>query len=413
MGGLENVSLGRFHGLIGMLILLLIGLAMSNNRRKIDWRPIVFGLALQLVFGFVVLRTDFGRWLFTQGDLLASKLLGFSNAGTSLLLTPFSESEVPPLLKNLVFYTLPTVIFFSALTSLLYHLGIMQLVVKAFAWIMLRTMGTSGAESLSCSADIFVGSTEAPLLVRPFLATMTKSELLAIMSAGYATIAGGVMMVYIAMLQKDIPDIAGHLLTASVMNAPAALVFAKLIYPEEGEPVTRGTLKVPIERTSVNVFEAIANGASDGLKLTANIAAMLLAFTALVAMANAGLGLAGLSFEYLLGIPFRPIAWAMGATGSDTAALATLLGKKTALNEFLAYQDMTKIVGQMSPRTAIIASYALCGFANFASIGIQIGGLGTLAPERKRDVAELSLRAMIAGGMASCLSGCLAGILVG
>ena len=413
MGGLENVSLGRFHGLIGVALLLLVGFAMSNNRRRIDWRPIVLGLALQLVFGILTLRTDAGKWLFHRGDELSKQLLAFSDSGTSLLLASHVDGKVSSVLENLAFRTLPTVIFFSALTSLLYHLGIMQLVVKAFAWVMVRTMGTSGAESLSCSADIFVGSTEAPLLVRPFLPTMTKSELLAIMSAGYATIAGGVMMVYIAMLQNDIPDIAGHLLTASVMNAPAALVFAKLIYPEEGEPVTRGTLQVPIERTNVNIFEAIANGASDGLKLTANIAAMLLAFTALVAMANAALGLAGLSFEFLLGIPFRPIAWALGATGEDTQVLATLLGKKTALNEFLAYQDMTKVVGQISPKTAIIASYALCGFANFASIGIQIGGLGTLAPERKRDVAELSLRAMIAGGMASCLSGAVAGMLVG
>lgn len=413
MGGLENVSLGRFHGLIGVVVLLLIGFAMSNNRRRIDWRPVVLGLVLQLLFGIITLRTETGRWLFTQGDQLATKLLGFSDAGTSLLLTPFSEGKVPPLLENLAFRTLPTVIFFSALTSLLYHLGIMQFVVRVFAWIMVRTMGTSGAESLSCSADIFVGQTEAPLLVKPFLPTMTRSELMAVMAAGYATIAGGVMMVYISFLKDRIPGIAGHLLTASVMNAPAAFVFAKLIYPEEGEPVTRGSLTIPVERTSVNVFEAIANGATDGLKLTANIAAMLLAFTAIVAMTNSFLGLANLSLEWLMGLPFRPIAWAMGATGEDTEVLANLLGKKTALNEFLAYQGMPDLMDRITPRTAIIASYALCGFANFASIGVQIGGLGTLAPERKRDVAELSVRAMIAGAMASCLSGAIAGILVG
>ena len=413
MGGLEEFSLGRFHGLIGVALLLAIAVALSNNRRRIDWRTVLLGLGLQVIFGLLTLRTRTGQWLFEGGDRLAQQLLAFSDSGTSLLLLSHVDHKVSSSLENLAFRTLPTVIFFSALTSLLYHLGIMQLVVRAFAWVMVRTMGTSGAESLSCAADIFVGSTEAPLLVRPFLPTMTRSELMAIMSAGYATIAGGVMMVYIAMLKDQVPGIAGHLLTASVMSAPAALAFAKLIYPEDGQPVTRGTLTVPIERTSVNMFEAIANGATDGLKLTANIAAMLLAFTALVAMANAALSYAGLSLEQLFGIPFRPIAWALGATGGDTTVLADLLGKKTALNEFLAYQDMQKVVEKISPRTAIIASYALCGFANFASIGIQIGGLGSLAPERKRDVADLSLRAMTAGAMASCLSGCVAGMLVG
>lgn len=412
MSGFETVDFGRYHGLIGFVALLFVGLAVSNNRRKIDWRPVVWGLVLQFGFALVTLKTEQGKWLFSRADELARQLLAFADSGTTLLLASHVDGQVSATLENLAFRTLPTVIFFSALTSLLYHLGIMQLIVKVFAWTMVRTMGTSGAESLSCSADIFVGQTEAPLLVKPYLATMTRSELVAIMAAGYGTIAGGVMMVYIALL-KDVPGIAGHMLTASVMNAPAALVFAKLMYPEDGEPVTRGTLHVPIEKQTINVFEAVAAGASDGLKLTANIAAMLLAFTALVAMLNAGLQLTGLSLDQILGIPFRPLAWAMGATGSDTTVLANLLGKKTALNEFLAYRDMQGVVGQISPRTAIIASYALCGFANFASIGVQIGGLSAMCPERRKDVSELSLRSMAAGAMASCLSGCLAGVLVG
>jgi CNT family concentrative nucleoside transporter len=412
MGGLEQVHFGRFHGLIGVVFLLLIGYALSNNRRRIDWRPVLQGLMLQVLFAILILKTQVGSWLFTQGDRLAQNLLAFSDAGTDLLLRSHVDGEVSSSLINLAFRTLPTVIFFSALTSLLYHLGIMQLIVKAFAWVMVRTMGTSGAESLSCAADIFVGQTEAPLLIKPFLPTMTRSELMAIMTAGFATIAGGVMMVYISML-GDIPNIAGHLLTASVMNAPAALVFAKLMYPEVEEPLTRGQLQVPVVQSSVNLFEAIANGATDGLKLTANIAAMLLAFTALVQMCNAGLSYFNVSLESLLGIPFRPIAWAMGATGQDTEVVARLLGKKTALNEFLAYRDMQGLVGTMSKKSAIIASYALCGFANFASMGVQIGGLGALAPERKSVVAELALRSMWAGAMASCLSGCLAGILIG
>jgi CNT family concentrative nucleoside transporter len=297
--------------------------------------------------------------------------------------------------------------------SVLYHLGIIQFVVKWIAKAMQKTMGTSGSETLSVSANIFVGQTEAPLMVRPFISKMTHSELMAVMVGGFATVAGGVLAIYVKWL-TDIPGIAGHLLAASVMSAPAALVIAKIIYPETEDSETMGDLKIEVERTSSNAMEALGNGASDGLKLAANVAAMLVAFISIVAMVNYLLGFAGTSIDQILGLIFQPLAWTMGVPWEESALMGTLMGKKIAFTELIAYGDLKGIMasGQISERTAIIASYALCGFANFGSIGIQLGGIGAMAPERKKDLAALVSKAMIGGALASWLTATVAGILI-
>jgi CNT family concentrative nucleoside transporter len=331
-----------------------------------------------------------------------------------LRLRPLDGHTIAPMLRNLAFVILPTVIFFAALLSALYHLGIMQRLVQAFAWIMQKTMGTSGAESLSVAADIFVGQTEAPLVVRPYLARMTKSELMTVMCGGFATIAGGVMAVYVKLLKPTVPDIAGHLMAASVMSAPAAIVISKIMFPQDEPPETSGLVPVNIDRPARNVLEAVGDGATDGLKLAFNIGAMLIAMVALVAMINAGLEFLGTSLQELMGYVLRPIAWAIGISWDEADTVGTLLGEKIALTELIAYAHMAELDGSaaLSRRSAVIASYALCGFANFASIGVQIGGLGALAPERKRDVAEIAFKAMIAGAMATCMTAAIAGMLI-
>jgi CNT family concentrative nucleoside transporter len=314
---------------------------------------------------------------------------------------------------NFAIRVLPTVIFFSALVSLLYYLGIMQRIVKVIAWGVQKTMKTSGSETLSVAASIFVGQTEAPLLVKPFIKTMTRSELMTIMVGGFATIAGGVMALYVKMLE-DIPGIAGHLMAASIMNAPAALIIAKIMYPETEESETKNSLDISVERTAGNVVEAVGEGAIDGVRLAANIAAMLIAIVALIAMLDGVLGYFNTSFSGLLGIVLRPVAWAMGVPWSEAGIVGGLMGEKIALTELIAYADLQKVLGenQLSERSAIIASYALCGFANFASIGIQLGGIGGIAPERKKDIAQLATKAMLGGAIASNLTACIAGILI-
>jgi CNT family concentrative nucleoside transporter len=317
---------------------------------------------------------------------------------------------------------LPTIIFFSSLMSVLYYLGIMQRVVQAMAWLFQRLLGTSGAETLSATGNIFVGQTEAPLLIKPFVGAMTLSELNTVMVGGFATIAGGVMAAYVGMLSPYFPDIAGHLLTASVMNAPAGLLISKMLVPEVGQPVTRGTVKVEIEKTERNVIEAAAAGAGQGLQLALNVGAMLLAFIALVALLNYGVaglgglvGLEDLSLERILGWVLAPLAWLMGVPWSDAGTVGSLVGIKTVLNEFVAYLQLAGILGAggegLEPRSAVIATYALLGFANFSSIAIQIGGIGGLAPERRGDLARLGLKAMIGGNLAAFMSASLAGML--
>ena len=401
-------------GLLGIIVLLTIAIAMSNNRKGINFRIIGWGLGLQLIFALFILKTPIGKPLFGFLDKAISKLISFSDAGGDFLFTSFVPNVgFHTALINFAFRALPTIIFFSALMSVMYHLGIIQFVVKWIAKAMQKTMGTSGSETLSVSANIFVGQTEAPLMVRPFIGKMTQSELMVVMVGGFATVAGGVLAIYVKWL-TDIPGIAGHLLAASVMSAPAALVIAKIIYPETEDSETMGDLKIEVEKTSSNAMEALGNGATDGLKLAANVAAMLLAFISIVAMINYMLGFANTSIDQILGLIFQPLAWTMGVPWEESAMMGTLMGKKIAFTELIAYGDLKGIMasGQISERTAIIASYALCGFANFGSIGIQLGGIGAIAPERKKDLAKLVTKAMVGGALASWLTATVAGILI-
>jgi CNT family concentrative nucleoside transporter len=333
------------------------------------------------------------------------------------------------------FNVLPTIVFFSSLMTMLYYFGVMQAVVKGIAWVMMRTMGTSGAETLSAAGNIFLGQTEAPLLIKPYVAGMTMSELMAVMTGGFATVAGGVMAAFVGMLIFYFPDIAGHLMAASVMSAPAALVFAKIMYPETEEPATRGSLKVAVEKIDANVIDAAARGAGEGLHLAMNVGAMLLAFIALIALLNALIGWIGgvtnltdvfqsigwlgpaqaLSLDSILGWIFAPLAWLMGVPWADAPEIGSLLGMKTAVNEFFAYLQLSAMLAgdnTLSPRSVVIATYALCGFANFSSIAIQIGGIGGIAPSRRSDLARIGLRAMVAGSLAAFMTATIAGILI-
>lgn len=412
----------RFISMLGMLAMLGIAYAMSYDRRRFPWRVVLWGTALQLFFAFFILGTEAGKVVFQwTGDKVAA-FLNFTRYGTEFLFGNLVKPEYQNTFGfQFAFAVLPTIIYFSAVMSILYHLGVMQKIVQGIAVAMSKTMGTSGAESLSCSANIFVGQTEAPLLIRPFVAKATNSELMAIMCGGFATIAGGVMAGYILM---GIP--ASHILAASVMSAPAALVMAKIILPESGEPETRGRVKVPPEKVAGDVIEAAAIGAADGLKLALNVGAMLLAFIALIAVINAGMGvihqaLAAIGFPYfpgelriLFGWIFSPLAWLMGVPWQDCMAFGNLLGTKISINEFIAYKDLAELIksGGMSERANVIATYALCGFANFSSIAIQIGGIGGMAPERRSDLAKLGLRAMFGGALASWMTAAIAGMLI-
>ncbi len=404
----------RMTGFLGIILLLTIALGLSNNRSKINLRLIGWGLGLQWLFAICILKTPFGKPVFGFFDKVINKIISFSDAGGDFLFKSF----VPDIgfhvgLINFAFRALPTIIFFSSIMAFLYHLGIIQIIVKWIARIMQKSMGTSGSETLSVSANIFVGQTEAPLIVRPFIQNMTKSELMAVMTGGFATVAGGVLAIYVKWL-SDIPGIAGHLLAASVMSAPAALVVAKIIYPETESSETKGDLKVHIEKTSSNSMEALGNGATDGLKLAANVAAMLIAFVSIVAMFNYLLHFAGTSLESILGFVFKPLAWTMGVPWNEASSMGILMGKKIVFTELIAYGDLKSLLssGEISSRTAIIASYALCGFANFGSIGIQLGGIGGMAPNRKKDLASLVTKAMIGGALASWLTATIAGILI-
>ena len=428
----------RFRGVLGYVLILGIAFAMSRKRKLIRWRPVAWGLALQLIFATIVLNPMVGDFFFTVVDKGVKTLLSFSEKGTAFVLKSFVDYQVDlvtpkgvlagtkavlsgkdmigPATHNLAFWVLPTVIFFSALITVLYHLGIMQIIVKGIARLMVYAMGTSGSETLSCTANIFVGQTEAPLMVRPFVDRMTQSELMAVMTGGFATVAGGVLALYVSIL-KDVPGIAGHLVTASIMAAPCALAMSKLMLPETEESATGGSVKLEIPKSDSNVIEAAARGASDGMKLVLNITAMLIAFVGLVAMLDAFLGIAGLSISMILGWLFRPLAWTMGVPWDEAKTVGELLGVKLVLTELLAYQQLqgklTGVVAVLSKRSAVISSYALCGFANVASIGIQIGGIGGMAPRRRGDLARLGLFAMAAGALVSCLSGTIAGMFTG
>lgn len=402
-----------FTGILGIFVLLAIAFAMSNNRSAIDKRLVVWGLLLQLTFALFILKTPIGQPFFASVDTVVKKLLSFSDAGSDFLFKSFGTGVVEGPLMNFAFRVLPTIIFFSSLMAVMYHLGIMQFIIKWIAKAMQKTLRTSGSETLSVSANIFVGQTEAPLMVRPFVQKMTQSELMAVMVGGFATVAGGVLAIYVKMLQ-DVPNIAGHLMAASIMSAPAALVIAKIIYPETETSETSGSVNVHVEKLDDNMMEATARGASDGLKLAANVGAMLVAFVALIAMINYLLGLFGLSLQEIFGWVFKPLAWTMGIPWAEAGTMGTLMGEKLVLTELIAYGDLTELrtAGAISDRTAIIASYALCGFANFASIGIQLGGIGGIAPNRRKQLSKLGLKAMIGGALASWLTATLAGLLI-
>jgi len=404
----------HLQGLIGMILLLGIAFILSNNRRQINYRIVGWGLSLQFIFGILILKTPLGKPLFGFFDKVITKLISFSDSGSDFLF----KSLVPGVgyheaMVNFAFRALPTIIFFSSLMTVLYHFGVIQFIVKWISRIMQKSMGTSGSETLSVAANIFVGQTEAPLMIRPFIRSMTQSELMAVMTGGFATVAGGVLALYVIWL-KDIPGIAGHLLAASVMSAPAAMVVAKIIYPETDLSETSGDLNIIIEKPDSNTMEALGRGATEGLKLAANVAAMLVAFVALIAMVNYLLTFADTSIQGILGFIFQPLAWAMGIPWEEAQMVGVLMGEKITLTELIAYSDLRdlRLEQAISDRTAIIASYALCGFANFASIGIQLGGIGGIAPERRKDLASLALKAMLGGALASWMTASIAGILI-
>jgi CNT family concentrative nucleoside transporter len=400
----------RWISILGMLAMLGIAWGLSSNRRAIRWRPVAVGSALQIVFALFILRTEIGRRIFDAAGRVVNRFLDFTDAGASFV---FGDNFRD---FYFAFKVLPTIVFFSSFIAILYYFGVLQKIVELFARLMMRTMGTSGAESLSASANIFVGQTEAPLLIRPFVGAMTQSELMAVMTGGFATVAGGVMAAYVGMGVE-----AKHLLAASVMSAPAALVMAKLMFPETEPSKTAGHVAIEVERPWANAIDAAASGAADGLKLALNVGAMLIAFVALIALLDWPLGALGsaigfpeLSLKWILGLLGRPLAWLMGVPWAETQNVGTLIGIKTALNEFVAYLEMQKMIagGQLSERATVIATYALCGFSNFSSIAIQIGGIGGMAPERKSDLARLGLRAMVAGSLACFQTATIAGILL-
>ena len=406
--------MGSLLGILGLFTLLSIALLLSENRSAINIKTVLYGLIFQLIFALFILKTPFGAPIFSFLDKSINILIGFSSSGSDFLFKSYIDGVgFHPGLINFAFSTLPTIIFFSSLVAVLYHFGILQAIIKFIARRMQLTLGTSGSETLSVAGNIFLGQTESPLMVRPFVSKMTKSELMAVMTGGFATVSGGVLAIYVSWL-TDIQGIAGHLLAASVMSAPAALVVAKIIYPETEESQTIGDVNVNIEQTNINAMEALSNGATDGLKLAANIAAMLIAFISFVAMVNYFLSFGGTSMEEIFGIIFRPLAWTMGVPWNEAQLVGMLMGKKIVLTELVAYGDLQNLIrdGMISERSAIISTYALCGFSNFASIGIQLGGIGAMAPERKKDLAKLVTKAMLGGAIASWLTATIAGLLL-
>ena len=408
----------NYIGILGIIVLLGIAFLLSNNKTLINKNIIFWGLVLQVSFAIIILKTSFGKTLFFYFNILIVKLISFADAGSDFLFTSFiPEVGYDQALINFAFRTLPVIIFFSSLIAATYHIGIIQIIIKNIANVMEKTMKTSGAETLSISANIFVGQTEAPILIRPYISKMTNSELMAIMTGGFATVAGGVMAAYVLML-NNIPGIAGHLMAASIMSAPAALVIAKIIYPETETPETsKDDIKLAEVSDESNFLEALGNGASEGMKLALNIAAMLIAFLSVIALLNWLLSLIPfgstvLTIELILGYLFMPLAFLMGAPWSEAHILGSLMGQKLVLTEFIAYQNLANLSNVISVKTSTIAAYALCGFANFASIGIQLGGIGAIAPERKKDLAKVVTKAMIGGALASWLTATIAGLLM-
>ncbi len=406
--------------LVGAIVILGMAFAFSTDRRAIDLRTVVWGLLLQVVFALVVLKTTAGQRVFsTLGDGI-NRLLGFAGVGSAFVFGPLGDSSVWTRAMNgalgpegarygviFAFQVLPTIIFIAALFAILYYFGVMQVVVRAFAVVMNKVMKASGAESLNVAASIFMGQTEAPLTIRPYLPEMTRSELMTVMTSGMAHISGGIMAAYILFGIE-----AKHLLTAVIMTAPGTIMIAKMLVPETEVPKTMGTVRLQVERTDVNVIDAAGRGTSEGLHLALNVGAMLISFLALVAMINALLGLANTSLQQIFGWVFAPIAWSMGVPWRDAPTIGNLLGTRMALNEFVAYSQLGPLKASLDPKSFTIATFALCGFANFSSIGIQIGGIGALAPNRRHDLARLGLRAMFAGTLANFMTATIAGFLL-
>jgi CNT family concentrative nucleoside transporter len=407
--------MGRFTGLLGLVVILGVAYLLSSHRRAIRPRILMWGLGLQFLFAVLVLRTDFGK-VFQAIGAGVNAMLEYAEVGSQFLFGPLGVKS-GPYGVIFAFQVLPIVIFIASFFSILYYLGVMQFIVRWMAVGMQKTMGASGAESLNVAASIFMGQTEAPLTIKPFIAGMTQSELFTIMASGMAHVSGAVMAAYVKVAHVEIQ----HLLTAVIMTAPATIMLSKIVMPEVGEPVTAGKVEIKVEKTAVNVIDAAAQGAGDGLHLALNIGAMLIAFLALIAMVNGilgwvhtlpGMGWLPASLQQIFGVLFAPVAWLMGVSWKDATAIGNLLGTRLVLNEFVAFLELAPLKEQLDPRSFTIATYALCGFANFSSIAIQIGGIGALAPSRKSDLARLGLKAVAVGSMANYMSACIAGILV-
>ena len=404
----------RLTSALGLFVMISIAWLCSSDRRHVPWRTVVTGTAIQFLLGLLLLRTDPGRAFFVGMNDAVNALLGYTQAGAGFVFGALTGVGF-----SFVVNVLPVVIFMGAIFSILHHLRLVEPVVRFLGHALARTMGTSGAESLSAVANIFLGMIEAPLLVKPYLERMTQSELFCVMTVGMAGIAGSVLLVYVQMLGGG--EYAGHLVTASLLSAPAGILIAKVMVPERVEAVTGGGLHAEVARPGRNLIDAAALGAMDGLRLVAYVGAMLLAFVSLIAMLNDGItgmghlvGIEGLTMQKLLGWGLCPLAWVMGVPWTDAVPVGSLLGVKTVLNEFIAYDGLGKMIrdGVLAPRSAVIASYALCGFANFGSLAILLGGMGGMAPSRRADIARLGLRSIVSGSLASFMTGCIAGILL-
>ena len=411
----------KLVSLLGLVVFVAIAWAISSNRKLFPWRAVIWGLGLQFVFGLVILKTGPGAAAFDFFQRGVKKLIGFADNGSQMVFGPLANTHLlseklgPENSFIFVITVAGTIILVAAISSLLYHYGILQIIVRGTAWVMQRLMRTSGSESLAAAANIFMGQTEAPLVIRPYLPRMTQSEILALMTGGMATIAGGVLAAYVSFGIS-----AGHLLTASVMSAPAALLIAKVMLPETEKSETAAGASAKIPRETTNGLDALCRGASEGMTLAINVMAMLIAFVAVVALANYllsfGLRQCGVGVEKPLELVFgwvnAPFAWLMGVPAKDCVAIGGILGERIVLNEFIGYLSLSKLSAALDPRSYTLATYALCGFANFASIAIQIGGIGSLVPSRRADLAKLGLRAMIGGLLASYLTATIAGILI-
>src|SRR5690348_17118871 len=408
--------MGRFVGVLGIAVIVGLAYLFSTDRKAIKLKTVLWGLGLQVALGFFVLRVESGRWLFQLLGDGANKLLSFSYAGSAFVFGDIGQpKEIAKLGFSFAFQVLPTIIFIAAFFAVLYHIGVMQLIVRAGAWVMTKVMGASGAESLNIAASIFMGQTEAPLTIRPFLPDLTQSELMTVMTSGMAHISGGMMAAYIAVGGAD----AKNLLTAVIMTAPGTLLVSKMLVPEVERPLTAGRVEMPHLEKESNILAAIARGTVDGLHLALNVGAMLITFLALLALLNAMMGWVHIhiswfpySLEQVFGWVLAPVAWLIGIRWHDAAIIGNLLGTRMVLNEFVAFAKLGTIKSALDPRSFTIATFALCGFANFSSIGIQIGGIGALAPNRRGDLARLGLRAMLAGTMANLMSASIAGILI-